>query len=109
MEMTVIVLGVSRYSFQDDQNRNVAGTKVHYVPVDQNSEENVYGCIPQSATMSHEFFETMNKSHVPGLYKAKFTVQMSGRRPQLRVQDFEYVQKVDFNKLGVNDGNARNA
>lgn len=97
--MKVMVLGMSQYSFQNDNGQEIKGTKVHYVELSTNNENDMVGVIPQTATMPYEYFNILNKQNVPGIYTAKLSISLRGRRPVLRVDSFDYISSIDFEKL----------
>lgn len=94
--MTVVVLGASRYDFEDEKTgRSISGTKVHYVPVGaDDSVDNQVGLIPKAETMPYEFFGKIVT--VPGIYEANVQMQMSGRSLRAKITDFKFVEPVTF-------------
>lgn len=95
-KMTVVVLGASRYDFEDEKTgRPISGTKIHYVPTAADpTAQNQLGLIPKSETMPYEFFGKLVT--VPGIYDAEIQMQMSGRSLRAKIVDFAFVEAVTF-------------
>lgn len=100
MKTRVIVLGVSRYSFPDQKTGEIIeGSKVSYIEETPADEENVNGHTPQTANMKYGYFEEMYASGVPGVYDANLTVSLSGRKPTLKIEGFDFVAPFSFKQL----------
>ncbi|NOU81537.1 hypothetical protein GC101_21990 [Paenibacillus sp. LMG 31459] len=92
LKTRVLVLGVSRYSFPDEKNGNIIeGAKIHYCDADRAEEENVIGHTPQTAVVDYKEFMTMYTSGVPGYYDASMRISLTGRKPTLKIDAFEFV------------------
>ncbi|HEY0827105.1 MAG TPA: hypothetical protein VGE40_03345 [Bacilli bacterium] len=97
MKTQVIVLGSSRYHFVNESagtGELIEGCKVHYVEKDFVNEDNSIGMIPQTAIMEYDFFETLKT--IPGVYNAELTVSLRGKKPTLKIIDFEFVSAMNF-------------
>ncbi len=93
--MKVVVLGASRYSFEDEKTgREIEGCKVHYITIGDQGSEDQLGSIPKSETMPYSYFKELAK--VPGLYDATVTMQMSGRQLKAKITDFKFLEAVTF-------------
>lgn len=97
MKTRVIVLGVSRYSFPDQKSGElIEGAKVSYIEESPADEENVAGHTPQTANMKYGYFDTIYNSGVPAVYDANLTVSLTGRKPTLKIEGFDYVGPFSF-------------
>ncbi|RJG23305.1 hypothetical protein [Paenibacillus thiaminolyticus] len=94
-KMKVVVLGASRYAFEDEKSgREIEGCKVHYVPIAASTENNQKGLIPKAETMEYSFFNELGT--VPGLYEATVTFSMSSKNIKAKVSNFSFIEPVTF-------------
>lgn len=94
-KMKVVVLGATRYAFEDEKTgREIEGCKVHYVPIDSSAENNQRGLIPKAETMEYSFFNEL--STVPGLYEATVAFSMAGRNLKAKISDFSFIEPMTF-------------
>ena len=84
----VMVLGVSRYNFTNDDGEQVKGTTVHYYDVAGANEENRYGVLPSKANLSLDSFDAF-KAHVFPT-KAIATITIDMQRNKLKVTGFDF-------------------
>lgn len=99
MQRKVFVLGMSRYKFANQENGEIIqGTKVSYVDLEYENTENTVGAQPQAANFPLEFYDTMNKQQIPGVYNADLDISLQGRKPTVKVTAFHYVGHVDLHK-----------
>lgn len=94
-KMKVVVLGASRYSFEDERSgREVEGCKVHYVSLESVNEENSKGLLPKSETMEYGYFKELGT--IPGVYEANVQFVLQGRGLKAKITDFKFLEPVTF-------------
>lgn len=97
MQQKVLVLGASRYKFpQEGTGEIIEGCKVHFVEEKGGEEENNIGRIPQSVIMEFDFYDYIKNKPLPAICNAEITISMRGKKPSLKIIDFEFVSAIDF-------------
>lgn len=91
MEETVLILGVSRYNFENDEKERVQGVTAHYIMGDAELSENRAGF--QVAKASFQDVRVWNDlGAVPGFYKMKFNMRPNAQgRIELRAASIKYL------------------
>lgn len=97
MDAKVIVIGASRYKFPDNKTGEVIeGCKVHYADLNDSQKDDMIGHVPQTANLPYEYFEVISSQPIPGIYEAQLTVDLTARKPALKVVGFRFVQELDL-------------
>lgn len=93
MELEVLVIGVNQYRFNNrDTGEIVEGTKVTYI--DLNQKQTGKGYDVASASIDYDAIDQFEK--VPGIYKAKLGMTISGGKPRIRVDSFDFKAPYTF-------------
>ncbi|MBC9722044.1 MAG: hypothetical protein H9W82_12285 [Lactobacillus sp.] len=87
----VMVLGITRYNFTNDNNEEVKGTAVHYYDVAGTNEENRYGVLPSKANLPYESYDSL-KGHVYPT-RGLATVTLDLQRQKMKVTAFDFSDK----------------
>ena len=91
LKKKVIVLGVKRYDFLNDQGQPVKGTSVWYYDLEATNEENAVGVLPQKATLPYEAFE-VEKHHAFPL-EAEAVLKLDLAKGRIKVGGFLFNKK----------------
>ena len=96
MEQDIIVLGVKKYSFANqDTGEIVEGTNVYWIPKQTENDNNLLGFNPQKTNFqSLEKFETFKTYKFPAQAKAQINFSFVGNKPKITVTDFKYDKQV---------------
>lgn len=97
LNQKVVVLGASRYTFQDDSKKTIEGTKVHYISLNSENEENLLGHTPQTANMKYDYFD--NLGEVPGIYDLHCELDLSKKKPTLAIKGFVFESALNLSAL----------
>lgn len=89
LKKEVIVLGISRYDFVNDEGQKVAGTTVHYYDIEGVNEDNKQGMIPAKANQPYEAFEVLKQHKFPIKANAVITIDLA--KGKLKVGGFEFL------------------
>lgn len=96
--MQVLVVGASRYSFQDkeDRSRQVEGCKVHYVELNPkpDSKGDTVGAVPASVNLPYSDF--VNFKALPAVYALDMGFKIVRGKPQVEVIGVEYVSQASI-------------
>ncbi|MGX1195506.1 hypothetical protein [Metabacillus sp. SLBN-84] len=93
--LDVLILGISKYSFNDDSGRLVEGTTVHYVQTPGVNGADKKGLLPAKATLPVEAFEGMfSGAAFPCKAKAGITLDLSNKRNPIKVTGFHIKEAV---------------
>lgn len=92
MNQSVIILGVSQYSFENDQKKMVSGTTVHYISTEAADEDQKKGYAPAKANLPVEAFEGMKKWQFPQVCEASILVDLANKRNPLKITAFKPVK-----------------
>lgn len=93
--MKVVILSVSRYDFKTDEGQHLNGAKVSYCGVNKESKENFIGHKPQEATLNIEEFDFL-KDKVPCIAEMDADIDMSTKKPTVKVNGFKYISDVNW-------------
>lgn len=92
----VIVLGVSRYKFPNEDGEVIEGTKVNFIDTDEANEADFLGYKQQTKVMPYELFDQFNKDNLPGLYELEAKFDFTKKNLQVKVTGFKYVSKLNL-------------
>ena len=83
------MLGIRRYGFKDDGGERVEGSKISYLTLDAEDEEDSRGEIPLEVSAARSMFEKFDE--LPGFYDLDFR-QRPGRggKPTLQLAGLKY-------------------
>lgn len=90
----VIILGASRYSFKDDANKQIEGTKVTYIDPDDTIEEDYTGHKCSTANLPYDRFNEFK--NLPAVSTMSMEVNFSTKKPSLKVIGFKMVKPLKF-------------
>lgn len=92
--LDVLVLGASRYDFEDRQTRQqLKGCTVHYVPLQlDNTKTDVVGYKPAKATLDFDKFGLFSGKEFPIRAKATLTVDLAANK--IKVTNFTFMGAV---------------
>lgn len=99
MEKMILVVGSSRYDFEDEKTgRKINGTKVNYIDfTSQKDDENLVGYVVSTETIDyHRFHEVSSGS---GFYKVQVGFDLSGKKPKVVFEKLTFVAPVDLADL----------
>lgn len=91
--MEVLVLGVKRYSFKNDQNEQVEGTKVHYVDLKGEVPKDTIGTVPASTNLPYSAYGEFKS--LPAIYELEMGITLRGGKPVVQVTGVEYVSQAE--------------
>jgi hypothetical protein len=92
MASVVMVIGVSRYNFKNDETGEmISGTKVHYFDAEYSTEENLTGFVPQSANLPFDFYGSLPV--IPAYYEPEFKITLKGKRPSIKFVGFKLLHE----------------
>lgn len=89
MTQEVMVLGVTRYNFVNDNGEPVRGTTVHYYDLGGVSEENRYGVLPSKANLQLDAYESLTQHVYPTKAMATITVDLTKQKFKVTAFDFK--------------------
>lgn len=93
----VIVLGVSRYRFPNQETGElIEGTKVNFIDTDEAKENDFLGFKQQTQNLSYEVFSQFSNENLPGIYEMKSKIDFSGKNLKIKVTGFEFVSKINL-------------
>lgn len=99
MEQEILVLGWKGFDFLDDKNKQVTGSKVHYVFLNGSNEQLAKGNLPMAQSFDLQFSQSL-LTVVPAIYKAKFDlVPGKGGKANLQITSLTLVNDVNFSEL----------
>lgn len=85
----VTVLGVSRYSFEDEKtNRLVEGTKVIYFPHDVETQEDRVGYQVASAKLPYTDYPKFVGKAFPFDAEIDYSIIIKGGQPTFKIKEF---------------------
>lgn len=89
----VTVLGVGRYSFNDEKtNRLVEGTTVHYYSHEEKqSNDDSLGFKPVKATLPYDYYEKFKDKSFPYDAEIDFSLTIKSGKPAIKVNGFTVV------------------
>lgn len=91
----VLVVGAKRYSFTDrESNRQVEGTKVHYLDLETLKENDSAGMIPASVNL--EYGEFSKFEQLPAVYELEFGFTLKNGKPVVKVTGMEYSSQAEI-------------
>jgi hypothetical protein len=92
--LQVLILGVSRYNFEDKDGKKLTGTSVHYVQLSHSNENDKFGYFPAKANLSYDDFEVFRGLKFPLQADADWTLDMSNKRNPVKITGFSDLQNV---------------
>lgn len=100
MKRKVVVLGVKRYKFPDRETGEIRdGCSVHYIDLETVEENDLYGVLPQKASLPYETFEKFKNG--TGIYEADLALDFKGKQPTIKLKDFTFFKKIDLQEFKV--------
>lgn len=89
----VTVLGVGRYSFNDDKSgRLVEGTTVHYYSHNDEKQSDLLGYKPAKATLPLDHYEKYQGKSFPFDATIDFSLVIKSGKPAVKVNGFNEVK-----------------
>ena len=100
MKQIVLLTGVKKYDFKNDDGEAVKGAKLSYLISDIDSDgENITGYLPRQVSIK-DFSIVAQLKEVPGVYEANFkSVSGANNKDQLKLTGFDFLQSCDFKSL----------
>lgn len=93
----VIVLGVSRYSFPNQETGEIIeGTKVNFIDTDEAKENDFLGFKQQTQNMPYALFGQFSNENLPGIYEMESKVDFSGKQLKIKITGFKFVSKLNL-------------
>lgn len=94
--LQVMILGVSRYDFDDNKTgKNLKGCSVHYVQLTHSQEADKFGYFPAKANLSYEDFEAFQGLKFPLQADAEWTLDMSNKRNPVKIVGFINLEHIE--------------
>lgn len=93
MEQEVIVLFARPYSFKNEDGQQLQGVTVYYLNRETtNNDKDGYGIMPVKVSLDN----ANDLKHIPGRYKAIFTIHPSSRGMNLKMSALEFIEKAEI-------------
>jgi len=91
--LKVLILGVSKYNFQEDGGRQVSGVTVHFVQLTPSATDDKVGFFPTKASFSDlAVFDQFRGQEFPLSAEASWSLDMSNKRQPIKITGFHKLE-----------------